>query len=488
MKRPWGKRLWGSVAFRLAVGYCLLSIASMSVLAAAFYVGTVGVLSGRTDSKLVATSARLSDRFASIGREGLQREVAQLLVDGIEQDTEVYLLLAPDGEPLAGNIAGWSPVLGEFDRLSSGEVERDGRPSLSRLLPHRLADGSVLVVGRDLQDRKQVEQLVWRALIGGGFAALLLSIGGALLFRRLIERRVGAIRRTAMEIEAGDLSRRIPLTGIDDEFARLSRDINSMLNRIEHLMDGVRHVSNAIAHDLRTPLGRVRGRLDEALRAGRDPWRLAGAARRAIRQIDDLIRMLDKVLQIAEAESGARRQSFETVALASIVTDVIELYDAAAEAKGITLQRTLGSEACILGDRQLLASALANLIDNAVKYAGRGATVRIEVAESDDRVSLAVRDDGPGIPAAERAHVAERFYRLDRSRGRPGNGLGLSIVSAIATLHHGHLHLEDGSPGLLARLELPVIDAHYNLHVLQPGGRALPNGNVAETSVKGAYP
>ena len=451
-------RLWGHVAFRLALGYGLLALGSMCVVSAAFYFGTVGVLARGTDGNLISLSQRLARHYESRGGEGLRQEIQQLLVDGIDQDTEVYLLVAPDGRKIVGNISGWTLGMAPLDRLTDLKVVRDGRPSLSRLLPRLLPDGSILVVGRDMQDRREIEQLVWRALLAGGAVALLLAIGGALLFRRQLEHRVGAIRRTALEIEAGDLSRRIPVSAVDDEFARLNRDINHMLDRIEHLMDGVRHVSNAIAHDLRTPLARIRSRLEEALRPAESMTELAGTARFAIQQIDELIKMLDKLLQIAEAESGARRQSFTPVRLALVLSDVVELYDATAEAEGITLVNETEDDPVTFGDKNLLASATANLIDNALKYAGAWATVRIRTTKERDTVSVVVRDDGPGIPEAERSRVVDRFYRLDQSRSLPGNGLGLSIVTAIASLHSGKLYLEDAVPGLVARLVLPRSD------------------------------
>src|SRR5215469_11230142 len=308
-------------------------------------------------------------------------------------------------------------------------------------------------------------------------AALWLAIGGALLFRRQLEHRVGAIRRTAREIEAGDLTRRIPISGVDDEFARLNRDINSMLDRIEHLMDGVRHVSNAIAHDLRTPLGRIRSRLEEALPPGGSTMELVETGRFAIAQVDALIQMLDNLLQIAEAESGARRQSFTLVRLSQVVSDVVELYDAAAEEAGITLLSEISGDPLTLGDKNLLTSAVANLLDNALKYAGGGATVLVHAARERDTVSIRVQDDGPGIPATERPRVVERFYRLDRSRSLPGNGLGLSIVTAIASLHWGTLSLEDAAPGLAARLVLPRAEAsHRAMPETVPAGTAMPAG------------
>jgi signal transduction histidine kinase len=448
-------RFWSTVAFRLALSYGLLAIGSMSVISAAFYVGTVGVLARSTDAKLLSTSKKLAAHFETRGGDALRQEIEQLLVDGIEQDTEVYLLIAPDGRKVVGNIAGWTAAAAPPDRLTDLKVLRNGRPSLSRLLPRVLPDDSVLVVGRDMQDQREIEQLVWRALLAGGAVAVLLAIGGALLFRRQLEHRVSAVRRTAREIEAGDLTRRIPVSGVEDEFARLDRDINRMLDRIEHLMDGVRHVSNAIAHDLRTPLGRIRSRLEDALRPGNHTAQLAETARFAIQQVDDLIQMLDRLLQIAEAEAGARRASFTLVPLGSVVSDVVELYDATAEAEGIKLVIEAESDPLALGDRNLLASALVNLIDNALKYAGSGATVRVRADQEPDTVSIVVQDDGPGVPSAERSRVVDRFYRLDRSRSLPGNGLGLSIVTAIASLHWGKLYLEDAEPGLIARIVLP---------------------------------
>jgi signal transduction histidine kinase len=452
------RSVWSSVAFRLALGYAILAAASMSMIAAIFYFGTVGVLARDTDAKLKSVSARLSAHFQDRGIDTLQHEIEQLLADGIEQDTEVYLLVGSDGRKLAGNLAGWSLGHSETGRLQDRGVIRDGRPSISRILPLLLPDGAMLIVGRDLRDRIEIEGLVWRALAIGGGCALVLAMIGAVIFRRGLEGRIAAIRRTAREIEAGDLSRRIPVAGTDDEFTRLGRDINGMLDWIQQLMEGVRHVSNAVAHDLRTPLGRIRAQLEEALMPGQRGPRLTAAAQSALGQIDDVIGVFDRLLQIAEAESGTRRQTFAPVRLAAVATDIVELYDAEAEERGIALSANLDDIVATLGDRALLASAVANLVDNALKYAGTGASVRLQVLREAETISLIVEDDGPGIPVAERPRVIERFYRIDRSRSIPGNGLGLSIVSAIASLHWGELRLEDAAPGLRARLVLPRID------------------------------
>ena len=448
-------RLLSSVAFRLALGYGLLVVMTLAVISAALYFGTVVVIDRGIDAKLSKLSEQLIDRFDNADVEALKQRIEQLLSDGIDQETEVFALLDTHGRNIVGNVS--SLVRGTpFDRLSDQTIVRDGRPSRSRLLPHRLPNGNVLVVGRDLHDVREMEQLVVRALLMGGVVALLLAVAGAALVRRQLEHRMAAIRHTALEIEAGDLSRRIRVPDADDEFTRLNRDINRMLDRIQRLMEGVRDVSNAIAHDLRTPLGRIRNRLDEMLRTGATTEQLREAAATSIHGIDELIVIFDKLLQIAEAESATRRQCFQSVALRDIIMEVVELYDATAEATGVTLAVDVPGEPTALGDKDLLASATANLVDNALKYgAGAATTVRVGVREDRESVSIVVQDQGPGIALEERTKVVTRFYRLDRSRSLPGNGLGLAIVTAISHLHGGRLSLEDAAPGLVARIVLP---------------------------------
>jgi signal transduction histidine kinase len=450
-------RLFSTVAFRLALGYGILVLSAVAVICTILYLGTVGVLDREIDGKLYEISDRLIKRFEQHGLEDVQHGIDQLLTDGVDFDTEVYLLVGPDEKKLVGNI---DPITGtalRLDRPVDAQVMRYDRLSTSRLLPRELSNGAILIVGRDLQDIHEINQLVLRSLAVAGLLAVLIAVGGAVLFRNQLEHRVAAIRHTVLEIEAGDLSRRIPVLDSNDEFTRLNHDINHMLDQIQHLMDGVRNVSNAIAHDLRTPLGRIRSLLDEALRQGRNVVTLSAAANSAIRQIDDLTMVFDKLLQIAEAESGTRRQSFEPVALKEIVTDVVEFYDAAAEAKGIRLTIGIEGEPTALGDKDLLASATANLVDNALKYAGTDTTVRVRAIQDRNTVSIVVQDNGPGIPANEREKVMTRFYRGDQSRTLPGNGLGLPIVSSISQLHAGTFALEDASPGLTARIVLPRV-------------------------------
>jgi signal transduction histidine kinase len=446
-------RLRGSVAFRLAVGYGALVVGTIVATVIVLYIGTVGVIDREIDTKLRAVSRQLLASYARGGIPDLRQEIAEFLTDNRDQDTEEFLLLKPDGTSLIGNIAA-TPGLAP-GAARDRPVIRYGRSSISRLQWHPLAEGYTLIVGRDLADLAEIRNLVVVALLIAAAAGSLLAVAGAVVFRRELEARIGTIRRTAQEIEAGDLKRRIPEAAADDEFTRLSHSINLMLDRIQRAMEGARDVSNAIAHDLRTPLGRIRGLLDRSLAPPVSAEARTELTRSAIDAVDDLVRGLDKLLQIAEAESGIRRQSFGPVHLATIVTNIVELYDAEAEAHGSLLIADVACDAVTSGDKDLLASAVANLVDNALKYAGDASMVRVRTAASGDAVSIEVADNGPGIPTGERGKVTERFYRLDRSRAQPGNGLGLAIVSAICALHGGSLSLQDAEPGLLAKIVLP---------------------------------
>ncbi|HTW38529.1 MAG TPA: HAMP domain-containing sensor histidine kinase [Steroidobacteraceae bacterium] len=441
-----------SIATRLALGNGALLVVLILVTSAVFYFGTVGVLDRAIDGKIISISSRLLATYGHRPMTELTREIKLELTDGIDSDTEIFLVTSPAGERIIGNLTQW-PLHPPIGRLLKDEVVRNGRPASARLLVEPLPQGGLLYIGRDLSEQRSIRQLVLRALQAAAAVSLVLVVFGAWLFRHQIERRIGGIRRTASEIEAGKLDRRISISG-DDEFARLAVDINRMLDRIGELVNGVRHVSNAIAHDLRTPLARVRAGLDDALKAHSSTPALAAAARMAIEGIDDLIVLLNKLLQIAEAESGMRTESFEPVDANRIVQDMVELYDAAAEDAGVRLQAIGGAAVWAQGDHDLLASAVASLIDNAIKYAGRGASVELEARAELQAVAITVRDDGPGVPASELPRLTDRFYRMDRARHQPGNGLGLAIVSATATLHGGALELSNAEPGLRATIRL----------------------------------
>jgi len=447
-------RWWSSIAFRQALIFGALVVFTMIVLLAVFYVQTVGAWQRRIDSQIETTTQRLVDYDKRSGSLALGNHINSLLGDGIDSDTEVYTLVAPDGHVVAGNLAVTGDITGATRSISEHRVLRAGRPSRSRLRVTALSDGSILIVGRDMQDQHELEELIRGAIYSGAVATLLMAVAGALLFRRQLERRIGTIRETAARIERGDLAQRVPISAQQDEFARLSRDINAMLDRIHALMEDVRHVSNTIAHNIRTPLSRVLARLYTAQNAPKPAEAFPDAVGFAIAEIQDLNVVFDKLLRIAEVESGARRQTFATVSLNEIAVNALDLYDAVAESKGLTLTHTLDAQPTVTGDGDLLANAVANLIDNAIKYTPSGGAIHVDTRRDGPSVTLTVRDNGRGIPEEERTRVGTRFYRLDRTV--PGWGLGLASVLAIARLHGGSLQLQDAGPGLIAQLVLPV--------------------------------
>jgi signal transduction histidine kinase len=449
--------LRGSIAARLAIGYGLLVAAAMAALSSIVYFGTVGVFERSIDNKVLAVQDHLTEAWREGGRTALVREIDAQLHDLIDTDTEMVGLLDGHDRLVSGNLARWQGPLPAPGALTFGQMQRNGQPVSVRMVATRLDDGSQLVVGRDLIELDAIRSVVERALLLSAAVSILLAFAGAQLFRNRLEARIGQIRGTTSRIAAGELSSRIVVHG-NDEFARLGEDINRMLDRIEALMEGVRHVSNSIAHDLRTPLSRVRSRLDRALQGSAlvDPHALVGDARLAIEDIDSVISLFDKLLQIAALEAGVRAGTYERLDLTAIAHDMAELYEAAAEEQGVTLRFTGDAPAPIRGDRDLLANALASLIDNAIKYGRSGGRVDVQVHAHAGTQVLSVRDYGPGVPPEDMDKITRRFYRVDQSRNLPGNGLGLSIVTAITQLHGGSLALRSAGPGFEANMVFPA--------------------------------
>ena len=446
-----------SVAFRLALICGGLVVGSVVLLCATFYWGTVTVMSRNADVRLLDIKDRLQHDADERGLISLANRIGQSLTDGVDSDTEILLLLGPDRKKIAGNLDGWSDTALPVDRLLDIQIVRNGRTSNSRILIHRFTDGALLIVGRDMKDLAAISNLIGRAVLIGGALALLLAVVGTLLFRRQIERRIGAIRLATADIESGNLDRRIYVSANPDEFGRLGADINRMLDTIQTLMEGVKHVSNTIAHNLRTPLGLIRGRLEQALNSARGEKTLSDSAQFAIEEIDNLIIVLEKLLQLAETESGTRRQPFGSVNVEELLVDLTELYDAAAEAQGAEILLSMEGDQHIHGDKDLISTMLANLLDNALKYGGHGVTIRVSVKSFEHVVEINIQDNGPGIPLDAHARVLLPFQRVDRTT--KGSGLGLSIVAAITTLHRGQLRLSEANPGLCVSIGLPTVNA-----------------------------
>ncbi len=444
-----------STVLRLAIGYATLFVASALVLVGYVYWATAGYMQRQTDKTILVAADALVERFRTDGVAGLVRAIDARLADESDED-EILALVDAERRIVAGNLDSAPVAPGAGPQWVDLEIGREQRISSARAIAVQLPNGFQLLVGRDVQQRLDAQQLIVDALAWVTAITVALALAGGLLARRLLVRRLAGISDVADRIVDGDFSRRVKLSGAGDEFDRLGADINAMLDRIGELMDGVRHVSNAIAHDLRTPLARLRGRLESALAAADSPQAFRAAAESALGEIDRLVAVFDALLRIAEIEAGHRRAAFARVALGPLVEDVAELYEPLAEARGLAFDAVADPGAAAVGDGALLAQALANLVDNAIKYTPAGGAVRIAARAGPDGPVLEVADSGPGIAAAERGRVTERFYRLEASRGTPGSGLGLSLVLSVARLHGGRLDFADAAPGLIARLTLPM--------------------------------
>src|SRR6185312_1431620 len=364
---------------------------------------------------------------------------------------------------IAGNLERWPSVVAEAGPWYELPVKRAGVRSLAHVQRFDLPGGFHLLVGRDVQVRAQLRTLLTDALLWALVIVGAMATAGALVVRGLFRRTLANVSATAGAIAAGDFAQRVKLSGRGDEFDQLADVINDMLDRIGRLMDGVRQVSNAIAHDLRTPITRARTRLEDAALHAETPEALRTAIERATADLDGIVAVFQALLRISEIEAGARRSSFARLDLAPLLAGVAELYGAVAEERGVTIDVQAPTHPPAYGDAALIQQAIANLTDNAVKFSPAGGVVRL-VAEHGPRgdqvvgTRIVVSDQGPGIPAEERAKATERFYRGEAARSTPGSGLGLALVQAVARLHGGALHLEDAEPGLRAVLVLPPSD------------------------------
>jgi len=362
-------------------------------------------------------------------------------------------LFSRDGRRLAGSLRAGMPATG-MQTITFIDPREGPDKALSYAID--LADGSRLVVAADREQLEQIDGTVL-ATFGIGFVAIILIGGaGALLLGGYLRRRLGAISAAAEAIVVGNISQRIPIGSRDDEFDRLGRSLNAMLDRIAGLVGNLRQVSSDIAHDLRTPLARLRNQLEGGLRetAGNEAQR--EVVRRAIERVDEVLSLFAAILRISEVESGAVGREFRKVDLSELVADLAESYAPAVSDQGGTLHWTAESGVEIEGDRELLAQAVINLIENAQNHTPPGTSIQIRLSRKEGKACLTVTDDGPGVPEADRERILQRFTRLEGSRSRPGYGLGLNLVAAISRLHGARLAFGDNEPGLVATLEFPA--------------------------------
>jgi signal transduction histidine kinase len=455
------RRLVRTHAFRLAALYFLVFAASVLGVLLFVYWTSADFVERQTEATLDAEITGLAEQYAQRGLSGLVQIVAARSA-GDPGDQMLYLVTDPYGRPLAGNIAGWPlGVPARSGWLSFNiEAKSDGRavtrPARASLII--MPGGYRLLVGRDISDAAAFRDRVRLTLLWAGLVALGVGLlGGAAMSRNLL-RRVELVNRTSERVMAGNLSDRVPLDGTSDEFDLLAANLNRMLDQIERLMTAMREVTDDVAHDLKTPLARLRARLELALLGPADAGAQREAIRAAIDEADRLLATFNALLRIAEAEAGSNHDRAEPIDLAEVARSAAEFYEPVAEEKGFRLTLAVEAGTEIRGDRHLLAQALANLLDNALKYSP-GGELQLRVFRNPAQAVIEVADRGPGIPEADRDIVFDRFVRLEPSRSTPGNGLGLSLVRAVAHRHHGTVSLADNHPGLRVRLEFPLLAA-----------------------------
>ena len=456
-------KLLRTTAFQLTLAYLLIFILFAVSLLGYFALNTRRLITEQITRTVNTEIGRLREQYNEAGIRGL---VLVLDLRSRRPGSSLYLVTTPTGEGLAGNVGSLEPGVLDHPGWLETSYRRieapDGVEHRALVQVVELPGGFRLLVGRDLEERERIYGIISNAGRWSFALVVVLGLAGGFFVSRRVLKRIDAMTDTANTIMAGDLGGRLPIAGTGDELDRLAGNVNAMLERIEALMRGLKEVTDNIAHDLKTPLTRMRNRCEQALRGeqGRD---YRAALESTIAESDDLIRTFDALLMIARAESGQARGNMDEFDAAEIARDVGELYEPLAEQKGLVLKIDAPAAAAVRGNRELVSQALANLVDNAIKYAGPDASkingaaaeILVKAGADGERITLSVADRGPGIPEADRGRVVERFVRLEQSRSEPGSGLGLSLASAVARLHGGELRLEDNRPGLRSIIALP---------------------------------
>jgi signal transduction histidine kinase len=457
-------KLFRTTTFKLTLVYLTVFALFGAFLLGYFAWNTRRLITEQITETVNAEITGLGEQY----REGGIRSLV-LTVEGRSHrpGSSLYLVTTAAGEGLAGNVGGLPPGLldnpgwveTEYRRLD--EAEGAEHHALAQVF--QVPGGFRVLVGRDLEERERLYNIVISAGRWSIALVLVLGLAGGFFVTRRVLRRVDAMTETTRQIMEGDLAGRLPIAGTGDELDRLAGNLNAMLERIEALMRGLREVSDNIAHDLKTPLTRLRNRSEEALRVAKDEGDYRAALEKTIEESDRLMRTFNALLMIARAESGHAREDMTDFDAAEIARGVGELYEPLADVKGLTLKVEAPEATPVHGNRELVSQALANLVDNAIKYAkpdpstvdGPHPEIVVRALRDGEHIMLEVSDSGPGVPEPDRQRVVERFVRLEQSRSEPGSGLGLSLASAVARLHGGELRLEDNAPGLKSIIVLP---------------------------------
>jgi len=448
-------RLFHITAFRIGLGYAALFGLSAIALLGIMYWKTAGDMERQLHAVTRADMQTLAAVFDEGGLSALKNAIKER-VEGDHGRAGWYLLLDSHGTRVTGNLpvltasSGWRQVHLPANGTLSGKHEQS-RTVLGE--GRRLEGGAFLFVGQDASQLAEMRELWTNALLWGlGTTLLLAGIGGVLMGIAAL-RRVEAINHVAGAIIQGDLNQRIPLRGTNDEYDVLATHLNEMLTRIQQLMEGMRQVSSDIAHDLRTPFGRLRQTLEKARRDATTVAQYQVAVDHTIEQTDQILETFSALLRIAQIESGSRRSRFTRINLSETLEKVIDTYAPVAEDSGHILQASINPNIYVEGDRELLVQAFVNLLENALRHTQTSSHINVKLEMLGSEVCLTVADNGPGIPEKLREKVTQRFYRLETSRSTPGSGLGLSLVAAIAALHHAQLQLSDNQPGLRVTLQ-----------------------------------
>jgi len=455
-------KILGSTTFKMALISIGLFGAVVIGLFGYVYWSTTSFVLSRSDSAIAAERAALREAYDSGGRAGLiqaiNRRYAAARLEG-----GVYLLADESLAPVAGNLKAWPSALGGgegWGTFSSDALnpKTSTGQSLLRVRWDTMPDGFHLLVAKDISDLGRFTNEIYGAV---AFTVALLFVLAGVASVSVTRRTVGrieAINATSRAIMESGLGRRIPLRGSGDEWDHLAQNLNSMLERIEELMAEVKQVGDNVAHDLRTPLTRMRGRLEKASIEKNAPDHDQSLISETMADLDDVLRMFSSLTRISQIESATQAAPFRVVNLVDIAHEVVELFDAAAESNGGRVEIIGEAPVLVTADRDLLFDALANLVDNAIKHGRERGHVVVRIAEDNGRAILSVADDGPGIPAEQFEHVFRRFYRLERSRCTPCNGLGLSLVAAVARLHGARISFSDNAPGLKVELQFAAVD------------------------------
>jgi signal transduction histidine kinase len=449
-----------TTTFRVALLYLGLFLASVLVILGLIYWFTAGFIERQTDETIAAEIAGLREQYRQRRLPGLIEVVNAR--SAVPRTSTLYLVATPAFAPLAGNLSDWPDAKPDADgwiefEIADAPEEPGGGSHEARAVVFTLPGGYHLLVGRDTMERRHFQD---RVLISLAWALLLtvgLGAAGGVLISRNVMHRIDAINQTTRQIMSGALQERMAVANNGDELDQLAGNLNAMLDQIEHLMVGMRQVTDSVAHDLRTPLTRLRSRLEITLVESGTEDEYRAAIREAISEADRLLGIFGALLSIAEAEAGTMQRGFQKVSLSDLARQMADLYEPAAEEAGLSFVSDIRAEPIALGNQQLLAQAIANLLDNALKYTPVGGCVTLTVKgpEGERGACVSVADTGPGIPAEQRESVLRRFVRLEASRSSPGNGLGLSLVDAVTRLHGARLEMDDNRPGLIVSLVFP---------------------------------